>query len=63
MKIKLVFFRYRVGLPDEYICGVLGCNNEDWTKLTGPFGLAYTDTSKNTLDCKTSMAALPLSAK
>ena len=56
-------FRYRVGLPIDYVQKVLACSPDDWAKLTAPFQLSYTDTSRQVLDCKTSMAALPLQAK
>lgn len=56
-------FRYRVGVPVVYLRELLACSKEDWSKLTSPFGLAYTDTTREVLDCKASMAALPLAAK
>ena len=61
--MEIYHFRYRPGLNMEYIRKILHCSKEDWAKLTGPFGLSYTDTARETLDCKTSMAALPLQAK
>jgi len=54
---------YRVGVPVVYLRELLACSKEDWSKLTSPFGLAYTDTTREVLDCKASMAALPLAAK
>jgi len=54
---------YRVGIPVDYVREQLSCSTEEWSKLTAPFGLSYTDTTRQTLDCKTSMAALPLTAK
>ena len=56
-------FRYRVSVPVVYLRELLACSKEDWSKLTSPFGLAYTDTTREVLDCKASMAALPLAAK
>ena len=61
-------FRYRVAIPVDYISKQLSLDADngtgDWTRLTAELGLTYADPAKKTLlDCKASMAALPLTAK
>ena len=34
----------------------------DWREFSEPLGLSFTDKTRATLDCKTSMNALPLTA-
>ena len=60
-------FRYRVAIPLEQVLTWLGFqgsrSQEDWLSFSGHMGLSYTDSNKDKLDCKTSMAALPLQPK
>ena len=60
-------FRYRVAIPLEQVLGWLGFPGSgrvrDWEEFSGHMGLSYTDTSRDKLDCKASMAALPLQPK
>ena len=62
-------FRYRVAIPLEQVLGWLGFGEGssrarvDWEEFSGHMGLSYTDTSRDKLDCKASMAALPLQPK
>ena len=60
-------FRFRVAIPLEQVLCWLGFTGsrarEDWTGFSGHMGLSYTDTSRDKLDCKVSMAALPLQPK
>ena len=63
-------FRYRVAIPLEQVLKSLGFSSssparatKDWEEFSGHMGLAYMDANKDKLDCKTSMAALPLQPK
>ena len=63
-------FRYRPAIPLEQVLKTLGFTStsparamKDWEEFSSHMGLAYMDTNKDKLDCKTSMAALPLQPK
>jgi len=63
-------FRYRVAIPLEQVLKLLGFTSssparvvKDWEEFSGHMGLVYMDANKDKLDCKTSMAALPLQPK
>lgn len=60
---RFALFRYRPAIPVDNVMKALACSREDWTKLTAPLGLSFLGPKKEELDCKTSMAALPLSGK
>ena len=57
-------FRYRPAVPLDTVLAALGFHGpeaeQDWNTFSGHFGLAFTDTSRSKLDCKTSVDALPL---
>ena len=67
----VAMFRYRVAIPLDQVLGWLGFAGsssmsrakQDWDTFSGHMGLSYTDTSRDKLDCKASMAALPLQPK
>jgi len=67
LQYSLSLFRYRVALPIDNVVRSLGYTGpeamSDWNVFSAHMGLTYTDTSRDNLDCKTSMAALPLQAK
>jgi len=58
---------YRPAIPLSNVLKSLGFTGaealSDWHNFSNHMGLTYTDTDKNKLDCKTSMAALPLQQK
>ena len=59
-------FRYRVAIPLDQVLTWLGFTGRarvDWEEFSGHMGLSYTDTTRDKLDCKASMAALPLQPK
>ena len=63
-------FRYRPAIALEQVLKALGFTStsparamKDWEEFSGHMGLAYVDANKDKLDCKTSMAALPLQPK
>ena len=61
-------FRYRVAIPLDQVLTWLGFSEGsrarvDWDEFSGHMGLSYTDTTRDKLDCKASMAALPLQPK
>ncbi len=55
--------RYRVVVPVSFILSCLSFSKEEWKTFSGPLGLTYQDREKTLLDCKASMAALPLPGK
>ena len=65
--LTFLLFRFRVAIPLEQVLPWLGFTGsrarEDWDSFSGHMGLSYSDANKDKLDCKTSMAALPLQAK
>jgi len=66
-RADLLLFRYRVAIPIDSVFKSLGFTGpeamKDWLNFSSHMGLTYTDSNKEKLDCKTSMAALPLQQK
>jgi len=66
-EVDLILFRYRVAIPIDSVLKSLGFTGpdcrSDWLNFSSHMGLTFTDTSRDKLDCKTSMAALPLQQK
>lgn len=66
-RAHLLMFRYRVAIPLDSVTRSLGFTGpearSDWHNFSAHMGLSYTDTHRDKLDCKTSMAALPLQQK
>lgn len=66
-RVDLLMFRYRVSITIDSVLRSLGFTGSeamsDWHSFSAHMGLSYTDTHRDKLDCKTSMAALPLLPK
>lgn len=65
--LTVIIKAYRVSIPCEMVMGLLGFTGpqarKDWAAFSQPLGLTYVDNSRDKLDCKTSMNALPLTTK
>ncbi len=55
--------RYRVVVPVSMLLTCLCLSADEWKTFSAPLGLFYQDREKTLLDCKASMAALPLPGK
>ena len=65
--IQSPMFRYRASITLDSVLSSLGFTGpqamSDWQLFSSHMGLTYMDTHRDKLDCKTSMAALPLLPK
>lgn len=54
-----VIYSYRQNIPVSYLGQEMSFENaEKCLEFLAPFGLSYTDISRTSVDCKTSMAAI-----